>query len=120
MRSLACYVGISYIMLVTAYDIYCTVKLADTMYHCEENPVAKLLINEVAHEIFYSTEVNRSDSVFFVTYDVSNLVVTKVIGSMLALVFLLKLVESSHTRIAALVVSGLVVLQSSLLMYLVS
>lgn len=118
--TIACYVGVAYIMVVTTFDIYCTVKLADTMYHCEENPVAKMLIREVTHEIFYHESANRSASVVFSTYDVSKLVATKITGAMVALVGLLKLVESKHTRIAGCVVSVTCMIQSFLLSYLVS
>ena len=75
------------ILTVAVYDIYCTVKMSDSLMHCELNPVALLLVERKTTSLYAANPLNDelSTKVLVRHTDVSRLVLAKTIGLLLAI-----------------------------------
>jgi hypothetical protein len=91
-----------FICLVCIYDIHCTVKYADTLIELERNIIAKIMISSSGENV-----------------DVSRLVTFKCLG-LLAAADILEWMIRKNTRSSRLVIYTIAVLQTILLLYLVS
>lgn len=90
------------IAAVAVYDIYCTVKMQDSILHCEENLFAKQLIYTKWVTLFTENPLmpNEQVSVSFKTCDVSLLVAVKSAGLVVAFMFMFYL-SDNHPKIAS-------------------
>ena len=104
-----------FICLVCVYDIYLTVKYADSLDMLEENLVARMLIEKVDAPILPHTVSDRSPP----KIDVSKLVAFKCLG-LLAAADILEWMVKKNTRWSKSVVFIMAAIQASLLFYLVT
>jgi hypothetical protein len=114
---------VSFIASVCIYDIYCTVKYANTLYDRELNPIAKMLIEETddTHICFYGNEVvGFTYPVVYTEVDVSKLILIKVIGLVVALEIFDWLIYGRRKKIAVVIIGVLFIIQSFLLYFLLT
>lgn len=93
------------IIIIAIYDIYCTVKLNDSILYMEENKIALYFINE-RENILHTTclhDANDTITIKFTTIDVSQLVAVKSIGLSLVAPFMFGLIRT-RVKFAKLVV----------------
>lgn len=93
---------VMFIVAVAVYDIYCTVRLHDTIVHIEENPIALWFI-ECREVVLYASSKHRDDdsiSVLFRTVDVSKLILVKTIGLACSIPIMLRVVDRGSLRVA--------------------
>jgi hypothetical protein len=103
-----------FICLVSVYDIYLTVKYADTMHIFEQNAVARMLIYKGDMPIPPRSVSAEPDP----STDVSLLVAFKCLG-LLAAADILEWMVKKNTEWSRLVVYTMAAIQASLLFYLV-
>jgi hypothetical protein len=126
-------ISVSFITSVCIYDIYCTVKYANTLYDRELNPIAKMLIEETddirrfklideeAHICFFGSKVvGFTYPVVYTEVDVSKLILIKVVGLVAALEIFNWLIYSRRKKIAVVIIGVLFIIQSFLLYFLLT
>lgn len=101
-----------YISLVCVFDIYCTVKYADTLPFLEENFVARTLITRNGKPISDDPIIDYSG------IDVSRLIAFKCLG-LLAAADILEWMVRKNTTWSRMVIYITAILQTMLLFYLV-
>lgn len=91
------------IVSIAVYDIYCTVRLADSLTHCEQNPIALLLVDRKTVSLYVANPLNDELAVeALVRYtDVSNLVLAKTIGLVLSIWVMDYVIRTKRKTIAA-------------------
>lgn len=104
-----------FICLVCVYDIYLTVKYADSLHILEQNAVARMLIYKGDSPVLPRTVADQSDP----KIDVSKLVAFKCLG-LLAAADILEWMVKKDTRWSKSVVFIMAAIQASLLFYLVT
>ena len=103
-----------FICLVCVYDIYLTVKYADTMHIFEQNAVARMLIYKEDSPIAPKTLTAQSDP----DTDVSLLVAFKCLG-LLAAADILEWMVKKNTKWSLSIIWAMATIQTWLLFYLV-
>ena len=103
-----------FICLVCVYDIYLTVKYADTMHIFEKNLIARMLIYKDDSPVSRYTVGSYYDS----KIDVSRLIAFKCLG-LLAAADILEWMVKKNTSWSLSVIWGVAAVQTWLLFYLV-
>lgn len=103
-----------YICLVCVYDIYLTIKHADSLPIFEQNPIARMLIYKGDSPIPPRTFTSQSDP----NTDVSRLIAFKCLG-LLAAADILEWMVKKNTRWSRSVIFIMAAIQTYLLFYLV-
>jgi len=87
---------VMFIGAVAVYDIYCTVRLHDTILHVEENPVALWFVDrrEMILHTTHPSQPNSSIRVSFSTADVSRLVSVKAAGLCFAIPVMMWMIDA--------------------------
>ena len=104
-----------FIVAVAVYDIYCTVRLHDTLLDFEENRVAASLLTSTNRHIIHAKYGHYVD---FKTVDVSLLVTIKAAGLAASVALLQLVVCSMRPRMAAAIVFPIAAGMAGLLIYL--
>jgi hypothetical protein len=104
-----------FICLVSVFDIYLTVKYADSLHIFEQNLVARMLIYKEDSPICPATIFSQEDP----KIDVSRLVAFKCIG-LLAAADILEWMVRKNTRWSLLVIWIMASIQTYLFFYLVA
>ena len=111
---------ICFIISVCVYDIYVTVKTQDCLMIYEENPIAKMLLQEThiivrMHDAGSQTFNDISVHCFA---DVSLLVLVKTCGLVVSLLLMQRIVHGCSLKIAAMSIVPVALVQLWLLCYL--
>lgn len=105
---------------VAVYDIFCTVRQADTIIEDELNPIAAMLISDVTQTVVYHTgPTHLKNEVVYKTGDVSALVAAKVVGLLIA-VHLMNILIDTQLRHRAAIIGTIAFFQLCLLLTLLS
>ena len=97
---------VAVITWVAVYDIYCTVKFADSIPHCEENPFALWFVTRREVQMYAANPraENQTGMVLVETVDVSRVVLCKSIGIALAVPVMWKLIDTLRPTVATAVI----------------
>ncbi len=118
---IALHIMIAFIAAVAVYDIYCTVQLHDTLFECEENPVALWLVHRSQTLIHVNDPCStlRKMAVPIFRVDVSRLVTLKACGLGVSISIMLAVIQSQRLTISLSVILPLAIGAALLLARLV-